>query len=524
MPSLDCVSRLGLPPSFPNFFPRELELYRRSIVEATDTPDEYGVAYMLAAAATAAGAEVSACVQPGWYVRANLFLAVVGHKGSGKSTLADRCFGPLISHEEQLRFLAEQGEDDAGDDFDDYDNAGDLDDEYGDGLRDGNQLCLFATQRRSKAAKKLGGATPCVLVNDCSGPALLQLLDQNRRQLLFNTDELAALFSRKGKSVDRAMLCELYDGRRRVRKRAASSTGSATLDAPYMSLIGGIQPDLVRDFYNPRGDDGLLDRILLVGDGEMREADWPRDTDDPALNTAWSTALARLLRVEWEASDAIGQQVESRFTPAAREVCKGLLTKLKNLVVLLGVPNAQRGVVKKLSQHALKLALLHRLLRWAGGEFGDVGPVGDVDSDDAVAACQAVLFFFGRWIIWRPELRGGIKTSTEAIGLSGSPGDDLALQVLSEEAAGAQRNVSLIERLVRFLRSSNAQSAELACLTATTVFEGVPLEELQDVGDWLVDHGFAEWEQSGREVIKLTSEAGIWQPDANGVLVTGTRG
>ncbi len=79
MPNLEMVSRLNLPTAFPAFFPDALENFRRAIAESTDVPDEFGVAYMLAAGATAAGADVAACVQPGWCVRANMFMAVVGH-------------------------------------------------------------------------------------------------------------------------------------------------------------------------------------------------------------------------------------------------------------------------------------------------------------------------------------------------------------------------------------------------------------------------------------------------------------
>jgi hypothetical protein len=507
MSPLDRVSQLGLPTEFPVFFPPQLEQYRRSIAEGADAPDEFAVAHMLAAAATAAGADVSASVQPGWLVRANLFMAVIGYKGSGKSTLADKCFAPLIHREEELRdAIARPSMGCRADACDDDDDEGGYDDGYGDD--DDEATDEDVRDVKPCSADDAEQPDPCVVVNDVTGPALLQLLARSRRQLLVNTDELAGQFARGNGSSDRAMWCELYDGRRRRRERATTKAGSATLAAPYVCMIGSIQPELLRVFYNAKGDDGLLDRVLLVGDGVMREAGWPLDADDPILNTAWSTAMSQLLRIEEYAADAIGQQVESRFTPAALEVCKGLLARLNDLVVVLGVPNAQRGVVKKLVQHAVKLALLHRCLRWAAGEFGDRGPLGDVDAEDAIAAREATLFFLGRWLIWRKELRGrGAVALAGPVGLSRAAGDDPVLQSLADVAAGAQRGVGIIERLVRLLRSRGVQPVVLATLAAVQALSDVSPDELRHACDWLVDNGHAAWLDPDCRALRLVEPA-----------------
>lgn len=511
----DRVSQLGLPNEFPPFFTPQLEQYRRSIAEGADAPDEFAVGFMLAAAATAAGADMSACVQPGWYIRSNVFIAVVGYKGSGKSTLAEKCFAPLVHREEELRdAIARPAAAYAADgcDLDEDDEDEDEgDDEYDDGYSDDDEddEDVDADDVYEDTVDSLGRSVPehpdpCVVVNDTTGPALLQLLEHNRRQLLVNADEMTALFANNAGGTTRQMWCELYDGRRRRRERASTKCKSSTLAAPYANVIGSVQPALLTMFYNKKGDDGLLDRFLLVGDGVMREAGWPRDADDPVLNTAWSTAMSRLLRIEEYASDAIGGQIESRFTPAALAVCKGLLDRLNNLAVVLDVPYSQRGIVKKLIQHSVKLALLHRGLRWAAGEFGDRGPLGDVDEEDAIAARDATLFFLGRWIVWRSELRGrGKALAVGTLGLSMPAGEDPALQSLSAVATDAQRAIGIIERIVRFLRSRGSQQAVLATLTAVQVLSDVAPDELRCACDWLVDNGHASWSDADRRAIRL---------------------
>ena len=484
MSRYELLNRLGLPITFPEFFPVQLEQYRRSLSEATDTPDEYAIAFMLAAGGTAAGADVSACVQNGWCVRANLFMAIVGYKGSGKTTLRNKVLAPLVRHEDALREQAEL-------DFDENEHDEDSDDEDGGDGGGG----------RRRVAKP---PEPCVIVNDCTGPAVLRLLEYNRRQLLVNTDEISTLFIRNTGGTDRQMWCELYDGQRRRQQRASASGLSTTLIAPYVSILGGIQPDLLKCMYGSRGDDGFLDRLLLVGDGVPRQVAWPRDADNPALNAAWAETIDRLLHVEERAADSLGEKVEARFTPAALEVCRRLEAQLNQLVVLIGVPESQYGIVAKLRQHAVKLALLHRCFRWASGEFGEQGPFGDIDADDAQAADAATLFFLGRWLIWRSELQGGQShPEGSPFGLAGGCGNDPALQALAANAVAVQSGIRLIERLVRYLRYRGGERLPVSALVTCGPFADETPDELRAACEWLVARRQAEWEDERREIIRL---------------------
>jgi hypothetical protein len=271
-------------------------------------------------------------------------------------------------------------------------------------------------------------------------------------------------------------------------------------------MLGGIQPDLLKCMYGSRGDDGFLDRLLLVGEKHVREAEWPRDVDDLALNAAWSGAIDRILHIEELASDTMGGKVEARFTSAAVDVCRQLMRRLNELVALLGVPEPQRGIVKKLVQHAVKLALLHRCFRWAAGEFGERGPFGDVDADDAAAACDATLFFLGRWLIWRPELRGGqSRPEGLPIGLAGQPGDDPALKVLSANASAVQSGIRLIERLVRYMRYQKVERFSVSAFARSGPFADETLDELRSACDWLVGQRQAEWEGERRDIVRLAA-------------------
>jgi hypothetical protein len=74
-------------------------------------------------------------------------------------------------------------------------------------------------------------------------------------------------------------------------------------------------------------------------------------------------------------------------------------------------------------------------------------------------------------------------------------------------AAGAQRTVAVIERLVRFLRPRGPQPVVLATLAAVQVLSDVAPDELRHACDWLVDNGHAVWLDSECRVFRLAAPA-----------------
>lgn len=478
MSPLDLVSRIGLPVKFPRFFPPQLEAFRQSRAASSQTPDEFSVGYMLAAGGTAIGGNVTGYVKSDWGVRAGLFMVLVDYKGRGKSILADKILGPLAEHEEDLRqraLEAAEEDDDADDDAD--------------------------SRRRGRNSPSAQPA-PCVIVNDVTGPAVLELLETSERQLLINTDELSALFGRDG-GRDRQLWCELYDGRRRRKHRVRDGSRRRTLLAPHVSMIGTIQPALLSRMYNAMGDDGLVDRMLLVGVPGAALPSWPEDSDDPGLNRAWSDAIERLLNIELLAADAINGRLDVSFDGEAVAVFKRFHDDLCDLVPVLGLPVEQYGVVNKIRGHAVRLALIHRCFRWAAGEFGTDGPLGNIDETDARAARDAAAFFLGRWIIWRPELApSAVNFQPEAGDLLQDPGEDPVLRSLATAAIDARHGLRLIERLVRHIRRQKTGPVSLACLSVSGPLATVPLSDLRLACGWLVDNGHAAW-VDGEDSIRL---------------------
>ena len=281
-------------------------------------------------------------------------------------------------------------------------------------------------------------------------------------------------------------------------------------------MLGTIQSCLLKAAYNQRGDDGMLDRFLLVGPPKFYPPQWPQDADQPALNRTWAEAIERLFQIESLAGDAVNGRVDVMFEPEAVEVFRQFQDDVNSLILAIGLPEAQYGVSNKIRGHGLRLALLHRCLRWASGEFGVDGPLGAVDERDALAARYASDFFLGRWILWRPELwPADLATGSRPVALAGPPGDDPALLQLAATAADTQQGILLIERLIRRLRGGTSQPVTLDVLEACAPPRCLGPGEVRSACSWLVEAGLAAW-ASDQKAISLNPAPACRPPRRRG--------
>ena len=515
----ELLDRLGIPGEFPDsFFPKSVEEFRRMIARSANAPDDFAVAHLLVGTATVIGKNVRARVQGTWTVSANLLVAVVGNKGSGKSTLSHEAFAPLLAHEASLMQQSKAAieVEDVGEDIDDDDDDDDDEDEYDTGCgwvgpfasrsddEDDIEASCSVKDRNKKAGRGPDSADPPeispVIANDVTGPGIIKLLEANPRQLLVHTDELASLFIRNTGGTDRQLICELADGRRRRQTRATRRRPERVIEAPHLCLLGGLTPPLLRTAYGSRGDDGFLDRFLLLGTGESTRPAWPDDVHDPQIARLWTDMIGRLLMIETEALDASDGKLEVLFDEEAIDRFRGCVEQMNLIADAISMAESQRGVINKMKGFLPKLALIRRAMRWAQGEFGSNGPIGDIDAADADESCKAVLFFFGRWVSWRPELSAGLATQGEPVGLASDAGDDPALQLLERQASAAQTTVRLVERVVRYLRTVGERSTVAGMLDRGPMVT-VRRECLLEACNWLVENGHARWDADGETIV-----------------------
>lgn len=87
---LAAESETGLEPFPPGCLPKPAAQYAEAVAATVGCPVDYPAACTLVTMGLAIGGAVRLEAKPGWEVRSNLYLALVGPSGSGKS--------PALSH------------------------------------------------------------------------------------------------------------------------------------------------------------------------------------------------------------------------------------------------------------------------------------------------------------------------------------------------------------------------------------------------------------------------------------------
>jgi hypothetical protein len=168
--------------------------------------------------------------------------------------------------------------------------------------------------------------------------------------------------------------------------------------------------------------------------------------------------------------------------------------------------------------YAARLALVHRCLRWASGEFLSHGPLGNIDQQDAEAGTEAAMFFFGRWLVWRPELTENLEAPAPLFDLESAPGDDPALQTLAAAAANSRDGIRCIEQVTRYLRRLK-RPARLAKLSTRKRLSAWDAAAIRSACAWLVAQGHADW-HDGQAAIQLhqiaSTETVVGQSETTG--------
>ncbi len=176
---------------------------------------------------------------------------------------------------------------------------------------------------------------------------LMDLLKQSGRYTEKDSDLYLSLFSGASLEIDRATKDEVF-----------------FIDAPFVSLIGGIQPDrFIRAFRGDRMDSGLFDRFLLVVRNGYTPKLWKlegkMETED--IDEKYSSMVRTFLEAtEWHGTYELAPDAKTMLQAWQNE---------KEMELEKNGSDLQIGVFRKIQVYALKFSLLLQIL-W------------DVDSDE----------------------------------------------------------------------------------------------------------------------------------------------
>ncbi len=293
----------GYGSSFPeDVLPRALrELVSESSASIVCPPDFIAVPLLVAAgAALGNGLEIE--IKPGWREGPNLYAAIIGKPGSKKSPALGQALKPLLAVQRDLK----QEHDHLVEVF----------------KRESSHW--EGQPKGERGPKPESPNFPHLYTTDATSEALAAIL-QHSKGLLLMRDELVGWVRgmdmyRGGKGADRQHFLSMWS-RATIKVDRKHHEHPILVQRPCLAIVGGIQPDLIKDLADAaEREDGFLDRLLWVAPDSMDDR-FTREGIDPAIVDAVSAEFKRLYRLH-QSSDAANEGTPEpvKFKPDALDL------------------------------------------------------------------------------------------------------------------------------------------------------------------------------------------------------------
>jgi hypothetical protein len=275
-------------------------------------PIDYVGSALLAVAAIVIGGKVRIQVKPRWHEYPNLFMALVGTPAAKKSPALKLCFEVIEGLEKGLYAV--------------YQDAMD---------RYEIQMAKYQAAQEAWKKAKVGNDPPLepkkpilkrILARDITFEALCEQLANNAHGIGLIYDELATWirsqnqYRSKGNGSDRSQFLSLWSNTQMTVDRKGKEP--LFIPAPCVTLIGGIQPDILLEIRkNSSMNDGMAERILFCC--PPRCLDLPNEGFDipPEIQGAFTACIHQIYnkRPDSLKTLVLSPEAKTRFVVAERE-------------------------------------------------------------------------------------------------------------------------------------------------------------------------------------------------------------
>ncbi|HET6203596.1 MAG TPA: YfjI family protein [Planctomycetota bacterium] len=319
----------------------------------------------------------------GWEEPAVLWGAIVGESGTLKSPALDAALGPIQSREARVARTHEALLSKYAADSDRY-------------ARDRIRW-LKSKGDGDPPEKPRPPALPRHIVSDTTIEALATRLQENPRGLLLARDELSGwlrsfdAYRPGNRGGDAARWLEMHRAGILVVDRKTDERRMVRVARAAMSIVGTIQPDVLRRALGPEHfEDGLAARLLLTMPPARRRR-WTEEEVSPATAEAVERVFDRLLDLRC-ATDPDGEPVplDLPLTPEAMPVWIAFMNE--HGTEGEGLVGASAAAWAKAEGYAARLALVIHLARWAAAD-DPPAPPDAVDAESLAAGVRLARWF-----------------------------------------------------------------------------------------------------------------------------------
>lgn len=330
------LGKLPEPGAFPvDALPEGCRQLVREGSEAIGCPPDFLAAPMLAALGSAIGVSHVIEIIRGWMEAPTLWIATVGHPGARKTPPAREAKRPVAGYQAKLR------------------------QEYREELK-----------RYEREEREDPPAKEAAYVDDITTESLIATLDESPRGVIQFKDELLGLIRgldqyKGGKGSDRQFYLSGWSGESYAYRRKGSQE-DILLRQPFLSVVGSIQTDLLREIADGR-EDGLADRFLYVYPERVRSRLTEGKGISDQAQKSYAALYMRLRDLDFDGEDEYGHPRPRivRASPEAKELLLALINALRDEAELPGFPARLMWVWPKMEAYLARLTLIQALSRCA---------------------------------------------------------------------------------------------------------------------------------------------------------------
>ncbi len=223
----------------------------------------------------------------------------------------------------------------------------------------GNCEELLALVRASEGGRRKEESSDALDSSFLLPPSSFRVLDGNPNGIIFPADERSGWArgmsqDQGGKGDDRQHWLSIWSGVQSVCNRVRLPE-PVIIDDPFVSVVGGIQPDALGDLIDDAREDGFAARLLFRYPDPVAHQNWSEDT------VAEAAAYADLCESLWKLELATAPVVLSKEA-------KARWVEWVNQHRQEEPPDNLRPAWSKAEGHSLRLALVLHLARRAAGE------------------------------------------------------------------------------------------------------------------------------------------------------------
>lgn len=336
-----------------NAFPEKLQDVINHYCEAKGYPHEYFITACVAAFSTALGRSVTmytgnySCIGSVWAI-------ILGKKGFTKSEPLDDAFKPIRNF--QFKLLSQ------------YDSEVDEVEEM----------------RANNPKLKIKDPKPCkkVILSDSTPEALVIALADNQKGCGIVYDELAGFvgrFNRYNSGADEQMYLSIFNGGSIMRERVKASS-NAYAKSSYLSIVGTIQPSVLKEVFFNKSESGFFDRWLITNPENVKKQ-YPNSFGiDPVQEQRYSLMLEMLLDIGFEEEHFH----QMRYTSESFKIINNYQREIIDIENETQDDN-YRGILAKMEIYLHKFALILQMIEYSiSGDFNDIYNVSEKSAEGAI--------------------------------------------------------------------------------------------------------------------------------------------